>query len=322
MRVAIVGAGAVGRCYASRLARGGAEVAFRVRSPTQATRVVVYDLRRGGFETHAFDAPVFTTDAEVAAWRPDVLLLTVPTDALRSGDWVAPLLAAAPHALVVALEPGVDDARLLREAAPGVRLAQGIIALIAYQAPLPGETRFPEPGVAVYAPLTCPFAGPPEVRPALEAFVAVLAAGGMRVEIRGDLDSDGAFGTLVMATWVTALRAAGWTFAGLSETGALAHRAVGQALPVVAAHTGLRAPRWPALLRPWLVRLGMRAAAAWMPLPLETYLRVHFTKVGAQTRMHVGEIVERGAARGMPVDAVRELLARADAAVPPKVPGP
>lgn len=312
MRVVVVGAGAVGRCYADALVRGGAEVTFRVRRPLDEDRFVVYGLARGGVSTRSFTARSVTTDAEVAAWRPDVVLLTVPTDALREGDWLAPLLAAAGDALVVALEPGAEDERTLRAARPDVKLAQGIIALIAYLAPLPGETRFPEPGVAVWAPLTCPFAGPPEVRPALAAFVEVLSRGGLKASIVDDIAGDSAFGTIVMATWVTALRAGGWTFAGLAEVGPLAHRAVLQGVAVAAAHAGRPAPWWPWWLGPRTLRAGLAVAARWIPLPLETYLRVHFTKVGSQTRMHLRDAVADGTARGLPVDALAAVLAQAD----------
>lgn len=313
MRVVVVGAGAVGQCYASHLARGGAAVGFRVRrGGGDAVRYVVHDLRSRA-APHVFTAPTFTTDADVAAFRPDVLLLTVPTDALREGDWLRPLLEAAGDALVVALEPGAKDAEVLRAARPQVRLAQGIIALIAYQGPLPGEV-LPEPGVAVYAPMSCPFTGPPEVRADLAAFADTLARGGLRTRLADDLAGDSTFGTVVMATWVTALRAAGWSFAGLSATGALGYRAVQQGVAVAAAESGLTAPRWPWWLGPRALRAGLAAAAWWMPLPLETYLRVHFTKVGSQTRMHLQELVAHGEGKGLPVDAVRELLARADAA--------
>ncbi len=309
----VVGAGAVGQCYADRLVAGGATVAFRVRrAPGPEGRFVVYELRRRGVDKREFVAPTFTTDAAVAEWRPDVVLLTVPTDALREGDWLPPLLAAAGDALVVALEPGVEDARVLRAARPDVRLAQGIIALIAYQAPLPGETRFDEPGVAVYAPLTCPFAGPAEVRPALDRFVSVLRAGGLRTSVVDDLSSDGAFGTVVMATWVTALRAGGWTFAGLAETGPLARRAALQGVATTAAQLARPAPRWPRWLTPWVLRAALALAARTLPLPLETYLRVHFTKVGGQTRMHLREVIAHGQAHHLPVDDVSALLASAD----------
>lgn len=311
----VVGAGAVGQSYAAAAARGGAEVAFRVRRPTGPVgRFTTYRLGQGRPERSSFEAPLLGTDAAVAAYRPDVLLLTVPSDALRAPGWLPPLLGAAPDALVIALEPTPEDAEVVRAARPGVRLARGMIALVAYHAPLPGEeVRFPVPGVAVWAPVRCPFAGPPDARPDLEAFASALRRGGLRTRVVEELDSTSAFGSIALATWITALRAAGWRFAALAETAALGRAAVREGTAVVAARLGAPPPWWTAALGPRAVRAGLAAASRVVSFPLETYLRVHFTKVGAQTRLLLTEAIADGEARGLPVGAVRALLAAADA---------
>ncbi|MCB9688413.1 MAG: hypothetical protein H6735_25460 [Alphaproteobacteria bacterium] len=309
MRVVVVGAGAVGQVYARHLVRGGAEVAFRVRRPDAVRRpFVIHDLNRGTAER--YDAPVLGTDEEVAAFAPDVALLTVPSDALR-GEWLAPFLAAIGKASVVSLEPGVDESALIRAARPDVVLAQGIIALVAYQAPLPGETRFEEPGIAVWYPwaTACPFSGP-----GAEAFAAVLRAGGMRTTVRDDLTSDSAFGSIAFATWVTTLRAASWKFAGFSAKGPLGSAAQAQALAVASARIDRRPPWWMSLLGPRTVLATLRLGERLLPLPLEIYIQVHFTKVGAQSRMHLTEAIAHGQRLGLPVDAIEALLAAADAA--------
>ena len=309
MRVVVVGAGAVGQVYAHHLIRGGAEVAFRVRRPDAVRRpFVLHDLNRG--VTERYDAEVLGTDDEVRAFRPDVALLTVPSDALR-GDWLAPFLAALGPAGVVSLEPGVDETAAILAARPDVRLAQGIISLIAYQAPLPGETRFTEPGIAVWYPWAtpCPFCGP-----GAEAFAAVLSAGGMRTAVRADLVGDSAYGSIAFATWIATLRAASWKLARFSTTGHLGKAAQRDAVAIVARRIGRAAPWWMAMLGPTTVRLALRLGERLLPLPLETYLQVHFTKVGAQSRLHLTETIDAGRALGLPVGGLEALLAAADAA--------
>ena len=181
----------------------------------------------------------------------------MPTTADRSrGDWLRPFLEACGDALVVSLEPGVDEAAVIRAARPDVRLAAGVIALIAYQAPLPGETRFPEPGIAVWVPP----GGAPLAGEGIGPFAEVLRKGGMRVRIARDLSRESAFGSLAFASTVSALHAVGWSFDALrgSDVLDLARRAAQQGAAITERHTGLRRPFWLGLLRPWPTRLLLR----------------------------------------------------------------
>ncbi len=308
----VVGAGAVGQVYAHHLQRGGAEVAFRVRDPAKAQPpFVIHDLNRG--TTSRFSCPVLGTDEEVRAFAPDTALLTVPSDALH-GPWLAPFLAAIGEASVVSLAPGVEEDEVIRAARPGVALTQGVIALIAYQAPLPGETRFSEPGIAVFYPWIggCPFAGPDA-----ERIASVLREGGLRTSVRRDLAAESAFGTIAFATWVTVLRAAGWRFAGLPAVAGLGRDAARQGIEVAARRTGATPPWWTRLLGPSMVRAALLLGERLLPLPLETYLRVHFTKVGTQTRQHLTDQITAGRSLGLPIDRIEALLALADEVVPP-----
>jgi len=310
--VVVVGAGAVGKVYASHLVRAGAEVVFRVRRPEVVRRpFVVHPLNGRNHGTVVrFDVPVLGSDAEVEAFRPDVALLTVPADALR-GDWLAPFLRACGDALVVALEPGVDEAAVIRAARPDVRLAQGIITLIAYEAPLPGETRFAEPGTAVwYPPVGAPFAGE-----GVEAFARVLREGGMRTRVATSIAGDSAFGTIAFATTISGIHAAGWSFAALraGDDLALAAAAAAEAAVIAERQTGVRRPFWFRMLGPRAVRWLLAFAERVLPLPLETYIRVHFTKVGAQTKLHLANAIAEGEKLGLPVGAIRALADRVEA---------
>jgi 2-dehydropantoate 2-reductase len=62
-----------------------------------------------------------------------------------------------------------------------------------------------------------------------------------------------------------------------------------------------------ALTRPWVLRTVVRLARPFIPLPLETYLGVHFTKVGDQTREYMKGFITKGKAAGLPVTALVEL---------------
>jgi hypothetical protein len=314
MRVVIVGAGAVGQVFGWHLHRSGAEVAFRVRRPEAVRRPFVTHPLRGDPTSGRFDAPVFGTDAEVRAFAPDIALLTVPADALH-GAWLAPFLDAVGSGAVIAMEPGAEEDRLIRRARKSVRLTQGIVAFIAYQAPLPGETRFTEPGVAYWLPpfVSCPFSG--DVAP---AFVAQLRAGGMAATVSGDLSAEGTYGPVALGPWVTALQAAGWSFdrARSSDVLPLGARALVEAVAVVERGSTVPAPRWIRWVGPRLIRTVLRWGPRLVPLDLETYLQFHFTKVGPQVRMHLEEVLHRGMALARPTDALRELLERTASPMP------
>ncbi|HEU4731437.1 MAG TPA: hypothetical protein VFT22_26265 [Kofleriaceae bacterium] len=116
------------------------------------------------------------------------------------------------------------------------RIIDGMIGFLAYHAPLPGETRFAEPGVAYwFPPAPSPFSG--------ERAGALIAA--------------------------------------------------------------LRRGKLPARR----VRLARRV----VPLDLETYLRIHFTKFGAQTRAGIQSYLDHGRTAGLSVDAIERLAATAPA---------
>ena len=122
MKVLIVGAGAVGQAYGYHLQRGGAEVAFFVRERYRAELsggVVVYPLNRKdpwtpvGFADFGLHSEWTTVAAET--W--DQVWLAVPSTGIRTG-WLPDMMAAIGDAVVVALQPGLDDRALLPGAAP------------------------------------------------------------------------------------------------------------------------------------------------------------------------------------------------------------
>lgn len=315
LRVLVVGAGAVGQVYAHHFQRGGAAVTMFVRAKYQAEAAAgftLYRLRRRKVEAQRFEGfAVATTAAEVAAARFDQIVLTVATPALR-GPWLAELIAAAGDATIVSLQPGLDArALVLAAGVDEARLVRGLISLISYHAPLPGETRFPTPGMAYWFPplAPCPFAGP---RDRTAAVVAALRAGGFPAKVAKDTSAAEAFPSAVMMPYLAALELGGWTVRGAVQRGTLAEGAAAarQAIAVVR-HVLGRPPLGVRLLaRPRVLRTGLWFARPLIPIPLEVYLEAHFTKVGDQTAEMLDAYVAKGRAAGLPVDALEALAAR------------
>lgn len=315
MHVVIVGAGAVGQVYGLHLQRGGVRVSFLVKDK-YAEQV------RAGFSlwhlptfgeperVRLEDVGCFTAPDQWADDPPDQLWLAIPSTALE-GDWLAPTLAAAGDALVVSLTPGLHDRDLLLAHVPEERLVQGLISLVAYSAPLPGETRFAEPGLAYWVP---PVMKAPHSGPRAGEVTGLLNAGGMGASVTADVAAETALLTGLFQALIGALEASGWRFEALGRAGVAdeAIRAARQAVAAAAADQALSVPGWVGLLRPWMLRMVLRMAPTVVPLPLEIYLQAHFSKVGAQTRDMLDTYLQVAREHGLvasDLDAVRGRLA-------------
>ena len=322
MRVLVVGAGAVGQVYGRHLQLGGADVTFLVRERYR-------EQAKAGFDVYPLNRrdktlPIRFDGFGVVA-RPDELggsgalgsgpfdqvWLTVSSPALR-GSWLPELAAATGNATYVVLQPGHDDrAIVVRAGVSREQIVSGMISMISYHAPLPDETRFATPGMAYWFPPGSPslFSGPAE---RVDRVVAALRAGKQPAKRHRDASIAAAFGSAVMMPYLVALEANGWSLSSLvrSPLASLASRAAREALAIVGATSTTHVPFGPRIARhTTIVRTGLWLARRVVPLPVESYLEAHFTKVGDQTREIVARYISLGIEAHLTVAALRELLA-------------
>jgi 2-dehydropantoate 2-reductase len=308
-RVLIVGAGAVGQVFGAHLARGGAHITFLVKDK-------YVDECRRGFTLYPlgedgelrFDGFGVVTSAAGATW--DQVYLTVSSPALR-GPWLDELARDTGDATIVKLQPGLGDRAYLEQRIAPARIVDGMINFLSYHAPLPGETRFAAPGMAYWLfPGKAPFSGA-DARVA--AVVEALAAGGLPAKRVRDVPRTSALPGAILGAFIAALEAAGWSFArmradGLVELGA---HAAGEALRVVAHDLGTTVPFGLRLAaHPLAFRAILRVAPHVVPVDLETYLRVHFTKVADQMHAGMRDYLARASAAGLATPAIAELVTR------------
>jgi 2-dehydropantoate 2-reductase len=315
MRALVIGAGAVGQVFGRHLALGGAEVTFLVK-PAYADDArrgyTMYPLARGKPPAAVRFAGfgVITSAEEAAATRWDQVYLAVSSVALRAGTWLADVARATGDATIVFLQPNLDDRAVLTGAVDPARVVDGTIAFISYQAPLPGETRFAEPGMAYwFPPAPCVYSG--AERPRVDAVVAALRAGKLPAKRVRDVPRMAPFPNAILYAYLSALEGARWSFATLRSGDYLrdAGRGAREAIAIAGKQVGVRPPLRIRLAgRPTVIRLGLRLAGRIVPIPLETYLRVHFTKTGAQTRLGMRAYVETGKRLGLPVGAIERLV--------------
>ena len=320
MNVLLVGgAGAVGQVYGYHLQRGGARVTLFVRPRVAAAceqGTVLYPLTRRR-ERHSV---TFTPDAVLtsledvaaaAAVRPwDEVWLCVPADALEE-TWLASVARAVGHARIIALPPGIESEERIRRAFTDCAIVPAMIGMVSYQAPLPGED-VPAPGIAFYFPPGAPtaFGGAHG-----EAVAKELVAGGCPAVAKDDVGRSSAFGSAILMPVVAGLEASDWSLRGFrrGDAPALSAAAAHEALAITAAKVGVAAPLLTFLVTGIVLGLAAWLAPKLVPFDLEAYLRHHFGKVGAQTRLLVAAYQKEGAARGLESSALGALIARANA---------
>jgi len=313
----MVGAGAVGVSYGFALAKGGASLTFFVKKKyveTLTGGIPVYLLknRKERVATLLDGYGLVSSADEVAAAGPfDQVWLGVSSPALR-GPWLGEVLAAAgPTATVVVLQPGSEDLGLVQALVDPGRVVSGMITLVAYQSPLPGEAPHPE-GIAIWMPplASLPILGP---REAAKAVVAAIKQGGWRAAWKGErITPGGAMASGVLLPAVAAMEGAGWTIAGLKTDGwgELAAASAKEAMGVIASFRGKKPPLLRKLVFNWAIRTFLKLARWKAPFDFEVYFEKHFTKVRDQTEEALSGWIAAAEGAGLPSVAMTELRRR------------
>jgi 2-dehydropantoate 2-reductase len=189
VRVAVVGAGAVGSYFGGMLARSGVPVTLIARAAhVDAIRAKKLFLDAASFQEHV----AVNASTEISAARDaDVVLLCVKmTDTEEAARSLAPYLA--PNAIVVSLQNGVDNV-------PRIRAASGIdtlaaVVYIAAAIPEPGHVKHSGGGSLALGELpdrnnpSKSSASPPAGR--AERIVALFTAAGVPCRVSPDIEAD------------------------------------------------------------------------------------------------------------------------------------
>lgn len=148
LKVAVMGAGAVGCFYGGMLARAGHQVTL-IGRPAHVQAVQAQGLR---MDTRMFDERVpmaASTEAGAVAGADVVLLCVKSSDTETAGEQMRPHLA--PGALVLCLQNGVDNAERLRAVLTGHEVAAAVV-YVATEMAGPGHLRHNGRGELVIEP--------------------------------------------------------------------------------------------------------------------------------------------------------------------------
>ena len=297
--ILIVGAGAVGQVYGYQFAQAGNRVSFFVKekyAESLKKGLTLYHLnqdKKRKRPVHFKDFGIISDWPQAAAKQWDQVYLCISSTAFMNFDFDGMKQAVGPDTIVVILQPGPDDYALACQHFSESQMVQGMINLISYNAPLPGEN-VPEPGVAYWLPpmAATPFTGNPKARARV---VKTFKQSNMNAAVNTNLRTMASYLTAALMVSLTALEASQWQFDRLKADKALQQqmiKAQHQAFEAMQRKTGMRPPVWRFALSAWVLRTLISIAPRVTPLDLETYLQVHFTKVKDQTKLFMQTYID------------------------------
>lgn len=290
-KVAVMGAGAVGCYYGGMLARAGHTVTLIARP--QHVQAVARDGLR--METRSFDEPVrLAASPEASAVQgADVVLFCVKsTDTEAAGAQIRAHLA--PHALVLCLQNGVDNADRLRTVLPDHAVAAAVV-YVATEMAGPGHVKHHGRGELVIEPV----AGSGASQAAAQALIAAGVPTEISDNVRGALWAKLILNCAYNAVSAIAQRPYGETVVGEGIQGVM-DDVVAECLAVAQAE-GVRLPGD--------IHDAIRKIAQTMPAQYSSTAQDLARGKRSEIDYLNGLIVRRGAAQGIATPANRVLWA-------------
>lgn len=316
MNILIVGAGAVGQVYGYFFQQGGADVSFYVREKyVEESRkgFLLYPLNRKNIQqepVHFNKYSVLSRLEDVKSRRWAAVVLCMSSTGLRGTEWFGEFSSVIGDATVVTLQPGLSDRDYVLRYVPQNRLVSGMISLISYHAPLPTE-EVTKPGMAFWFPpfSPCTFSNTQPNSRRAEPLAKILKKGGMPTAVHKDVVREVAFISAALFVLLTALESEQWSFRTLksSERFSLMIEASRGSFQIVSKSLDIPVPYFIQKFIPLISKFLLTLAPKFVPLDLETYFRVHFTKVKDQTRLAIQELIEQGVKEGLPVEKLKAI---------------
>jgi ketopantoate reductase len=311
MRIAIVGAGALGRAYGVRLALAGADVRFVVRPARAAdTEPFVIEQVNGDKERNVLDHPTLVTSVPADS---ELVVLAVHLDqivetAAREGSTSVPaLLAAAPNVPIVSLTPLFPKQIAALEAASKKTVYPG----------MPGVTGYiDDRGVVRYwvPRLAMTFVDVRAAKTSVEELARKLTRIGIPTQLEKDVGALNAATTIAFFPFTAALGIAGSVDGVLGDKD-LVHAVIESVkdCEALAKKVG-RVASWAQILSrfigPFTLKPGIALARRISPESVR-FVEAHFgPKLGLQHAVVGAAILQMGQELGVPMNELQKLLGR------------
>ncbi|MFZ5628480.1 MAG: ketopantoate reductase family protein [Spirochaetota bacterium] len=317
MRCLIVGAGAVGQVYGYHLVQGGAAVSYLVKDKyAESARhgFTLYPLNEKDARQNPilFDKfSVLTNAQQVAQQSWDYVFLTTSSTALRAGGWYAEIAKAIGNAQVIILTVGIEDLAFVKRYTREEHIITGLITMMSYAAPLPGE-ELPRPGTAYWFPPLLKFSYSGEKQPT-QGIVDLLNKGGMPSARHSNVQLEGALGSALLQTSIYALECAGWSLKKMAQDGELlsvTRKAMIEASFIGARKNNARLPYERKLIPGRALAATMQLTQKIAPLDVERFFERHYTKVREQSLDMLSTWIRAGSELGIATPGLEALQQR------------
>lgn len=314
MKVLIVGAGAVGQAYGVHLDQGGADVTFYIKAKYLA------NLRQGltlfPLNTNRNPAPVIwkhfnviSEMSDVAGTCWDVIILTLPSNALYT-PWLEEFARAVnSKTLIVTLQPGHNDRLELLKYFPENNLIPGVITLISFETPIdPNGPQ--EKGIAYWFPPSTKgfFDGD---APAVKDLIKTLNRGGFPAAKKELLNNPGLvyFGSTFLNVFIRNLEKRQWKLDAFkdAQVASVLKDSTLEAFEIIARKYSITKPFFHHLIGKKFYVVAIYLSKKLMPFELEKYLQAHFTKVAPQMHKNYSDLIKEGEDQGLPIKALLKL---------------
>lgn len=306
MKILIVGAGAVGLVYGQHFTRGGHHVQYLIKKKYATSFHSGVRLSR----LRPFRQPLSKIESVALRydWQGDydLVILAISSPALRQLDWPE-LARQLQNTPILMLQPSSADLSLLEQHFKPQQIAQGLISLIAYQAPL--QTPCMDHIEYYLPPISMPISADIELR---DRIIQLFKQSGIAATPSPSAVAASKLPAAFLMTFLAALEQAHWQFNTLRQRPHLLKQlawAQWQLLPQLQPLTWWQKIVLKGILTPTCYRLLLRLAPYSVPLPLERYLQYHFIKVREQTYLYLTDYQQQ-----YPSQALRDLTATIETA--------
>lgn len=314
--ILIIGAGSVGLVYGYYLAKAGFSVTFYIREKYKSefeTGTFLYNLRKDKklkSPIHFKEFSTVTSFEELNSKDWSQIYFCISSTALHAFDFTSFNANLKGEPSIIKLQPGIEDLELLQKVYSKERIVEGMISLISYPCPLPTEN-VAQAGTAFWFPplAPTPFSG---VQKRRDEVIQTFKTSGIYSSSTKNVFMDALFPAAFLSAFVNSLDLAAWRFSELKNSKELLNGFKELNNEIFEALEQQYSQKRPFALklvnRVWVFKLLIRIAPKLVPLDLETYLKVHFSKVKDQSLFHLKNYKDAGVKCGTSVKRITEVI--------------